>query len=197
MECLQHILVNKSIATLLHGKFQFLSETLSFVVTCVLIKLSSKGSGTLSIPKCPQRGQSFDICGITAQIFTVLIWQCGVRMWAIIPHALDMLLLWALCYGKCPRSFKGLNRGQDISGEIKPQKTRSESWQIVRCVHLPLTQRYCQLTNLSFGTMIPSMCRMCKSEGIMNKGIGTFVWLNGASKQNSRKYVINGQETPL
>ena len=59
--------------------------------------------------------------------------------------------------------------GQENSGGIKPQQTRPDSWQIVRCVHLPLTQRYCPLNNLSLGTMIPYMCRMCKSEGMLKE----------------------------
>ncbi len=45
-----------------------------------------------------------------------IIWhkQCGVRMWAIIPHTLDRLFLWALCYGKCPRSFQNLEKSPSI-----------------------------------------------------------------------------------
>ncbi len=40
------------------------------------------------------------------------------------------------------------NTRQEIIGEIKPKQTRPDYWQVVRCVHLPLTQRYCFLNTL-------------------------------------------------
>ena len=89
-----------------------------------------------------------------------------------------LLIAWTISAGIAKRCFLLLmffttrdhiwiDSSQENSGEIKPQQTRPDRWQIVRsawswCHFL----RYCPLNNLSLGTMIPYMCRMWKSEGI-------------------------------
>ncbi len=62
-------------------------------------------------------------------------------------------------------SIKRINRsqnsGQDILGEIKPKQTRPECWQVMRCVQLYLTQRYCSLNSVSL-----CIIETCKKENL-------------------------------
>ncbi len=69
---------------------------------------SVKGTGTLidQLYKdlCLQVRRSHFCNFLKVQQSTV---EVGFRMWAMIPHAIDILFLWALSYGKCLRSFAG------------------------------------------------------------------------------------------
>ncbi len=40
------------------------------------------------------------------QVHSLTSYPYSVRMWAVIPHAYDMLFIWALLYGKHPKSLK-------------------------------------------------------------------------------------------
>ncbi len=58
-------------------------------LTCIEDLAHPDGSGSY-IKGCIQEG---------------LMQHCSLRMWAFILYAQDILFLWALWHGKCPRSF--------------------------------------------------------------------------------------------